>query len=215
MSDYSLMLLALIFVPIIIKLGLDVRKLERENTQLKKLVTIDSLTKVGNRRSLDVTLEEEVNRSIRSGNSMIFGIVDVDRFKEINSLVGYAKADTILTGIAEIISGNLRNTDKVFRYGGDEFAVIMPHTNAEEAEVVLSRISQLVIKKLQMPDNPSIAVSVSIGITEFPNGNLITGFGRDSSLIISDLITQASEALLKHAKNTHEISVYNKLHHTT
>ncbi len=130
-------------------------------------------------------------------------------------MIGYAKADSILTGVAEIISKNLRNTDKVFRYGGDEFAVIMPHANTEKAEVILSRISQIVIEEFQISDNPSITVSVSIGITEFPNDNLVIGFGRDSSLIISDLITQASEALLKYAKNTHEISVYNKLHHTT
>lgn len=180
--------------------------LRREKDYYKKLSAVDPLTLVGNRRSLDAKLEEEIDRSIRTGASVCFALIDVDKFKEVNSSIGHAEADNVLKAIADIIQASIRRSDHVYRFGGDEFAIVMVNTKAAKAVEVVQRINDTITSDGALNVNN---ISISTGITEFPNshfGNI--GFSPDYSLVASDIITQASSVLLNKAKRQVRVAVF-------
>jgi hypothetical protein len=102
--------------------------LERENRQLKSLSLSDDLTGLYNKRFFSIQLEIEMARSRRTGLACSLMIIDFDNFKEINDRLGHDEGDRFLIQMGGLIREKLRPTDFVCRYGGDEFAVIMPAT---------------------------------------------------------------------------------------
>ena len=123
----------------------------------------DSLTSLGNRRMLTVRMREELERIRRySGSPFSFILIDVDHFKHINDHHGHSAGDEVLRLIGQAIQRCVRGIDSVCRWGGDEFAVLAPHTNAESARVVANRILESA-RRLVYGKNLKVTVSIGFG----------------------------------------------------
>ena len=107
---------------------------------IKRISKLDPLTGALNRRSLDSVLSRETERCKRHGTHLSVLMIDLDDFKKINDKYGHVAGDGVLKRCAEILERNVRKIDYVIRFGGDEFAVIMPDTGTEAAQVAKDRI---------------------------------------------------------------------------
>jgi len=105
-------------------------------------VNVDEVTAVYNRRYFNETLAHEVRRARRYGNPLSLLVLDIDDFKRVNDTWGHVEGDASLRKIGRMLRENTRETDCVARYGGDEFAVLLPETNGEEAMALAERIRQ-------------------------------------------------------------------------
>jgi diguanylate cyclase (GGDEF)-like protein len=149
---------------------------------------VDELTGLYNRRHFDEAIEKEIRRDFRYGNSFSLLMMDLDRFKSFNDSNGHVTGDKLLTQVANIIRNSSREVDLSFRYGGDEFAVILPNTAIDHGVVVAERIRQNVEKEMESRNSQ---VTVSIGVASWPGDGLIP----------PDLINAADRALY-YAKKT-------------
>ena len=135
--------------------------------ELRRLVSIDGLTQVANRRCLDEYLEQECKRSQREQVPMSLVLCDIDFFKNYNDNYGHQEGDRCLQEIAQAISKSTnRPADLVARYGGEEFAIILPNTDAEGGMNVANRATEIV-RSLQLPHAFSKAanhVTISCGV---------------------------------------------------
>lgn len=143
------------------------QSLQSANTKLEKLVTIDALTQVANRRKFDDYLEQEWQRALRSQQPLSLIMFDVDAFKRYNDRYGHQVGDACLISIAQTVKSTVeRATDIVARYGGEEFAVVLPNTNLSGAVAIAEQIQQA-IKALAIPHETSTVstiVSISLGV---------------------------------------------------
>ncbi len=143
------------------------RELATANETLVGLSYADSLTGIGNRRRFDEVLEAEWRRAIRSGQPLALVLVDIDHFKEFNDDYGHPEGDECLKTVAATISTGLpRSGDSVARYGGDEFAVVLPGTDLEGALVVAEqlRLAIATLEDRQGPQAPKPKIEVSCGV---------------------------------------------------
>jgi two-component system cell cycle response regulator len=131
----------------------------RNQSQLARMALCDGLTGVFNRAYFDVTIEKEVARSLRSKKPLSLLLVDLDHFKRINDTLGHQAGDRVLAEVASILREQSRLSDTVCRYGGEEFAIILPETPPAHAPLVAERIRHR-ISNLQ----GEVPVTVSIGI---------------------------------------------------
>ena len=113
---------------------------EQQNHQLEKLATTDRLTQLLNRLRLDEKLEEEIERANRYGTDLSIVMVDVDYFKAVNDNFGHRSGDVVLRGIAELMRNNVRRSDSVGRWGGEEFLILMPDCDAGAAEQLADKL---------------------------------------------------------------------------
>lgn len=128
---------------------------------LKRIAVTDPMTGVLNRRGMERALDREVERCRRKESPITILMFDVDNFKEINDTQGHLQGDQVLQDLAEILKMNVRKMDILCRYGGDEFAVIMPEAETADAERVRQRINaHLAI----VNDRREFPFAVSIGI---------------------------------------------------
>ncbi|AWB32695.1 GGDEF domain-containing protein [Orrella marina] len=141
----------------------------REMTEALRDASLqDPLTELGNRRFLMNQLKEETKRANCKGTSYVLGVLDVDRFKEVNDRYGHEAGDKVLREIAFAIRDALREQDLCGRWGGEEFLIILPETSIESAVPVFGRVSQG-IKQIQV-DFLEKLVSASIGLTSYQPG---------------------------------------------
>ena len=115
----------------------------QERTELENLALTDPLTGISNRRGFDQELDKEYNRSARYDHDFCISLIDLDHFKSINDAHGHQLGDEILVHFAQRCLEHLRQTDVVCRVGGEEFALILPETNLEQATIVVSRMLDL------------------------------------------------------------------------
>ncbi len=120
------------------------RELEIANEQLRALTLLDGLLGIGNRRALDLTLEKLHGVAGRYDRIYSVLLVDVDHFKAFNDHYGHLHADDVLRELASALVRDARESDAVFRYGGEEFTVVLPETHANEAGVVAERLRKTV-----------------------------------------------------------------------
>jgi two-component system, cell cycle response regulator len=153
----------------------------RKFREARQLADLDSLTGLHNRRFFHETLGREIDRALRYQRSLSLVIVDVDGFKEINDRIGHLAGDAVLAEIAERLRQVVRSADIPCRVGGDEFAVILPEIDVEQARQLVSRIQRAVYSQ---PIARAGRVRVSAGIAELlPNDNPTSLFERsDESL---------------------------------
>jgi diguanylate cyclase (GGDEF)-like protein len=140
------------------------RKLEAANLILAQQAATDVLMGIGNRRSFDEALTAWHERATKTGVPFGILMIDVDRFKAYNDLYGHQAGDTALSSIAEALLGGLRKLDRLFRYGGEEIAVLLWESDRQDALRVAERLRQAVWA-LQLPHESGCdgRVTVSIG----------------------------------------------------
>jgi diguanylate cyclase (GGDEF)-like protein len=109
-----------------------------------------------NRRAFDEALIDEISRAERMGTPLSLAMGDIDRFKRINDEFGHLEGDSALHSVAQAMEGELRIPDRVFRWGGDEFALLLPGTAKEGAGAVIERIQAKVCVACRRPDNGQI-----------------------------------------------------------
>ncbi len=137
--------------------------------------TTDRLTGVDNRQTLLASLFAEVERANRYERPLSVAFVDIDHFKAVNDTFGHAAGDVVLRGVAQTIKGNLRATDAVGRYGGEEFMLILTETDVEEGAVLTEKLRNLVARQtFGIGQDQEISVTISIGIAGGGGGPLRT-----------------------------------------
>jgi len=142
--------------------------LERENRQLKSLSLSDDLTGLYNKRFFTIQLEIEMARAQRTGQPCCLMMIDFDNFKEINDRLGHDEGDRFLIQMGGLIREKLRPTDFVCRYGGDEFAVIMPATSLLDGIGIARRLQEFTA---HFTWKMAIRVSASFGMAAFEPSN--------------------------------------------
>jgi len=169
-----------------------------ENSQLyaraEQRARIDELTGLFNRRHFEERLKEEIARHSRYSDIFSIFLLDLDNFKTYNDIYGHPSGDILLNQTGKIIKSSIRNADQAFRYGGDEFVVILPHTTTDDAWVVAERVRQAIMEEMEKRE---IDITCSIGLASYPSDGVISG----------ELITVADTALY-FAKRTGGNRVY-------
>lgn len=133
--------------------------------ELRRDAETDELTGVANRRRFVASIERESERSLRNGTVFSVIILDIDRFKDINDRFGHGAGDSVLAAIANQIGSCLRRVDLLSRYGGDEFAILLPEAGSDGAFEVAERIRAAVASSaVEMVEGQLLYVSISVGL---------------------------------------------------
>ncbi|WP_424766944.1 diguanylate cyclase domain-containing protein [Paenibacillus sp. sgz302251] len=159
--------------------------------KLYDLSATDELTQIANRRHFERRFDDEINRSNRYGRPLSFILIDLDHFKQINDTYGHLFGDKVLQTVARVLNENIRDTDLVARWGGEEFAVLMPETTREEAEEIGRRL-------LANVEEQSIPIQEDLSITVTFSAGIVTGVEKSSK---EQMIAIADTALYDSKKN--------------
>jgi diguanylate cyclase (GGDEF)-like protein len=154
-------------------------RLERNRmmADLQQLAITDSLTQLYNSRHFYDQLKMEIERANRYSHSLALLLLDIDFFKNYNDTFGHLEGDKVLSTVGEMIKSCLRTMDTAYRYGGEEFTVILPYTDGEEAKTVADRIQYaLEFISFRPSLDRSIQVTMSIGVTEYAPGEELKAF---------------------------------------
>lgn len=144
-------------------------ELRAANAELVRLTRTDPLTGVGNRRHFDLVLEDEFLRSRRYDRPFSVCMVDLDHFKRVNDLYGHAAGDAVLVAVARVCKSALRRCDTVARFGGEEFALILPETPAEGAWLAVDRLRQAIARESIPHGESTLSITASVGVATFPH----------------------------------------------
>src|SRR3954466_4079135 len=131
--------------------------------QVQGMASTDGLTMIANRRTFETTLEREVARAVRTGERLSLVMLDIDHFKQLNDALGHQMGDEVLRLVARAIAGECRDIDTPTRYGGEEFAVILPGCAEEEAVALAERLREAVATA-----NTVVPITTSAGVATFP-----------------------------------------------
>lgn len=143
-----------------IKLGASLR-------QLRELALRDELTGLLNRRELQSLLQNEWLRAVRFKRTFALGLADIDYFKSVNDTYGHPVGDRVIRHVGQVLEATLRRLDRVARFGGEEFAILMPETGRREAAIAMERVrAALAQSPCPLPEQGrSIPVTLSIGVS--------------------------------------------------
>lgn len=148
--------------------------IRRQQSEMQKLnadATVDFLTKVPNRRALDARLTEEMARFKRYGTPFSIVMLDVDFFKRINDKMGHIAGDRILRAVAGIALEQKRETDFLGRYGGEEFALLLPETPLKQAVPAAEKIRKKIEGARFNYEGASVKVTLSAGVAQAVSGD--------------------------------------------
>lgn len=145
--------------------------------QIRQLATHDDLTGLLNRRAMLDRMQLEQHRSLRSGSPLLIAQLDIDHFKAVNDTHGHAAGDLVLQSFADTVRRNVRDTDVLARWGGEEFVLLLCDTPAADAVTLMERLRQAV-QAMQVPVPQSggpITVTVSIGLARHTPADPLAG----------------------------------------
>jgi diguanylate cyclase (GGDEF)-like protein len=148
--------------------------------RVKQLAYLDGLTGIFNRRFFEIRIMDEIERARRYGTGMAVVMTDIDQFKKLNDEFGHLLGDEVLRQVSSLFHQNLRKIDVVCRYGGEEFALLLTQTSAQQAVMVAEKLRKLV-EEWQFPGVPR-TVTISAGVAVFPDH----GAGRDELIRAAD-----------------------------
>lgn len=141
------------------------RDLARTNDWLSTIALVDALTQLNNRRAFDLALPAQIQKSRAQNTPFCLMVLDIDFFKQINDAHGHLIGDDVLKGLAQRLRNNMRFYDTPYRYGGEEFVILLSNTDVDEGMLIGHRIRELIAEKpFEVGPNLSLSISVSIGI---------------------------------------------------
>lgn len=151
----------------------DVSQIKAYEEDLQILANTDSLTRLFNRRQLYPILQNELDRAVRKKVPFAVLLIDIDHFKKLNDTYGHAGGDLLLAGFADKMRAAFRQMDSAFRFGGEEFLLLLPETTAQEAMVPAERFRQRIAdSRFPMPPGGQpVSVTISVGIAAYRDGD--------------------------------------------
>lgn len=167
-------------------------KLLAASDELRFRATHDTLTGVSNRAAILEILRREQSRQQREAGSFGVILVDIDHFKEVNDVHGHLWGDTVLQEAANIMQASVRPYDVVGRYGGEEFLIVVPHSDASSALIVAERIRKAIAAKTIPSPKGQIRVTASFGVAAPSDANRVE---------MQQLLQMADEALYRAKQN--------------
>ena len=192
----GLMVLLILVNTYLVSRRMDLRRLQQRmvsSTIQNELVRLqsftDPLTEIYNRRSLEDLVNRYISHARRLKKPLTFLLIDVDRFKEINTRFGHLTGDFVLVEIASLLRSSIRGCDAVIRYGGDEFLTIVSDASAAEARKVVDRMQASVGEWNKNSHLEGRSISLSIGVAEWTDGKTI-----DEVLDVADQDMYAQKA---------------------
>lgn len=177
------MVVSCVLILILMTMLTEIAAADNEN-RLIRLAETDPLTGLANRRQFRQALEAEGSRMAREGGSFVLGVFDLDHFKRVNDEWGHDAGDQALVHIGHVVQGQLRAYDLVARTGGEEFVLLLPHTDLVEANLVVERIRQALVSDPFTYGGHARVITVSIGLA------LVT-----DAATIDQRLRQADEAM--------------------
>ena len=169
----------------------DITKLKQTQIELHQLAITDSLTHIYNRRHFMDLATKELFRSSRYDHTFSIILMDIDFFKQINDTHGHESGDRVLISFASFFKQNIRDHDIFARFGGDEFILLLPETNGEEASVFLERLQKNLLSTPVELEDKQISISLTAGITEF----------NQTQDTVETMIKRADQALYRAKEN--------------
>lgn len=166
-------------------LSLTLRNAETHQ-EIQDLALRDPLTGLLNRRALDGPLTREYKAGPRYGTPACLLLLDLDYFKTVNDLLGHVAGDDVLRGVAALIRDTVRDVDSAGRYGGEEFAVVLPHTDLNQAQALAERIRVIIERHAFELEDGHVRITASIGLAALHNARIAT---------VGDWIAAADSAL--------------------
>jgi len=140
--------------------------MQAELAETRQLLNEDALTGALNRRGLDQTLSREIARAQRSGGKLCVAMLDLDLFKLVNDEYGHEVGDQVLVHFSGLVKSVLRKSDALVRYGGEEFAMVLPDTDSRGAMFVLGRLQQVVKKSPLLHEGHEVTTTFSAGVAD-------------------------------------------------
>ena len=171
---------------IMLSLGLVLLSRERIEADLQKTALYDTLTGIANRLAILHKLADELDRAYRQRTSLSIAMLDIDHFKQVNDKYGHLIGDAALRHCVQHVQQRLRRNDSIGRYGGEEFLLLLPGTDAAGAALLIDQLRQSLAENPVRIDEHEIPLSFSAGVY---------GFIPDSQLDLTHPLTRADEAL--------------------
>ncbi len=188
------------------KLSNLLKKLHEKSREIQEIMITDNLTRLYNRHHLATVLEDEIARCHRYGHSLAIMMIDIDNFKSFNDDYGRPAGDKMLSFAGTLIKENIRKFDRAFRYGGEEFVVVLPETDLTLAYIVAERIRKsfqnksFTVSRKESTSEEFASRTMSIGITS-------TFTYTTNTIEIEELINQTDKALSQAKEKGGNISV--------
>jgi diguanylate cyclase (GGDEF)-like protein len=164
-------------------------RLEESTKRLEQMSQTDHLTQVANRRHLLDRLSQELSRIRRLGQPLSLAILDVDHFKHVNDTYGHLCGDQVLVQLAGVLKASLRTYDLVGRYGGEEFCLILPNTDLQDALALVERLRCQIAETQFEHGRLKLGITISAGVT--------CSQGQPEDFRADTLLSQADEALYR------------------
>jgi diguanylate cyclase (GGDEF)-like protein len=160
-------------------------ELAMKTAEFERLSLTDALTGVANRRALTERAQIEIAALSRNPGPLSVVMFDIDHFKRVNDTFGHAVGDTVLSHVALVAKENLRPGDLIARIGGEEFALLLPHTEVREAQAIAERIRAKIAEAQVVSGEAVVSVTCSFGVAPFD----------DTSGTIDNALRRADSAL--------------------
>lgn len=138
---------------------------EKNEVDIENMAMTDALTKLPNRRAMEVVFKQEIAQSARSHTPLVFAMLDIDHFKRINDAYGHDVGDEALKYVARSLMGSTRSDNMIARIGGEEFGMLLPNTSLASALEAVERTRRLIEEGSYIHDGQAIRITISAGIS--------------------------------------------------